>query len=276
MANRLAFVPFQAETADAFRASIVVVHASTQPEPFGRTIVEAMACSRPVIVANAGGESPSYSPKAPMPWESRPAIPMRCAQAMDRLIDNETTRPVRSENVPEQLPFALRQGETGRDIADVYTQVAPPPLRITFLNPIGRWAGPSGSCSRRSAGPANTFRERDWRWCCSPAVRSRPRPPARGGRDGGAAPGQSCGTRGYRMRDNGRPRTLTRLAFGRPRWVMPRRRSGSSGGCGRPSAGPRPDLIHSNGLKAHVFAAMARPRGFRCSGTCMTCSRIAR
>ena len=28
---------------------------STQPEPFGRTIVEAMACARPVIVARAGG-----------------------------------------------------------------------------------------------------------------------------------------------------------------------------------------------------------------------------
>src|SRR5262249_31327360 len=33
----------------------VVVHASTKPEPFGLTIVEAMACGRPVIVAQTGG-----------------------------------------------------------------------------------------------------------------------------------------------------------------------------------------------------------------------------
>ena len=48
-------VPFQDDIARVYRALNVVVHASTQPEPFGRTIVEAMACARPVIVARAGG-----------------------------------------------------------------------------------------------------------------------------------------------------------------------------------------------------------------------------
>ena len=48
-------VPFQDDIARTYRALDVVVHASTQPEPFGRTIVEAMACARPVIVARAGG-----------------------------------------------------------------------------------------------------------------------------------------------------------------------------------------------------------------------------
>src|SRR5271165_5426882 len=42
-----------------------------------------------------------------------------------------------------------------------------------------------------------------------------------------------------RLRDNGRPGTLAWLGFGGPRWVRPRRRSGSSGGCGRPCAGAR-------------------------------------
>ncbi len=40
-----------------------------------------------------------------------------------------------------------------------------------------------------------------------------------------------------------------------------RRRSGSSCGCGRHSGRSAPDLIHSNGLKAHALAAVARPRG---------------
>lgn len=48
-------VPFQQETANVYRSLDVIVHASTKPEPFGLTIVEAMACGRPVIVANAGG-----------------------------------------------------------------------------------------------------------------------------------------------------------------------------------------------------------------------------
>jgi glycosyltransferase involved in cell wall biosynthesis len=48
-------VPFQDDIARVYRALNVVVHASTDPEPFGRTIVEAMACQRAVIVARAGG-----------------------------------------------------------------------------------------------------------------------------------------------------------------------------------------------------------------------------
>jgi glycosyltransferase involved in cell wall biosynthesis len=37
------------------RALDIVVHASTQPEPFGRVVVEAMACGRPVVVSRSGG-----------------------------------------------------------------------------------------------------------------------------------------------------------------------------------------------------------------------------
>ena len=41
--------------APAMRALDVVVHASTQPEPFGLVIAEAMACGRAVITSAAGG-----------------------------------------------------------------------------------------------------------------------------------------------------------------------------------------------------------------------------
>ena len=37
------------------RALDVVVHASTEPEPFGLVIAEGMACGRAVIVSAAGG-----------------------------------------------------------------------------------------------------------------------------------------------------------------------------------------------------------------------------
>ncbi len=53
--DQVGFVPFQERIADVYRALDIVVHASTQPEPFGRTIVEAMSCARPVVVAAAGG-----------------------------------------------------------------------------------------------------------------------------------------------------------------------------------------------------------------------------
>jgi len=48
-------VPFQAEMPDLYRALDIVVHASTAPEPFGRTVAEAMACGRPVVCTDATG-----------------------------------------------------------------------------------------------------------------------------------------------------------------------------------------------------------------------------
>jgi glycosyltransferase involved in cell wall biosynthesis len=39
----------------ALRSLDIVVHASTEPEPFGLTIAEAMACGRPLVVSKAGG-----------------------------------------------------------------------------------------------------------------------------------------------------------------------------------------------------------------------------
>lgn len=39
----------------ALRSLDIVVHASTRPEPFGMTIIEAMACGRVVVIPLAGG-----------------------------------------------------------------------------------------------------------------------------------------------------------------------------------------------------------------------------
>jgi glycosyltransferase involved in cell wall biosynthesis len=52
---RVGFTGFIQDTAAAMRALDVVVHASTDPEPFGLVIAEAMACGTPVVVSRAGG-----------------------------------------------------------------------------------------------------------------------------------------------------------------------------------------------------------------------------
>lgn len=55
LARDVGFVPFQNDVARVYRGLDVVVQASERPEPFGRTIVEAMASGRAVVVARAGG-----------------------------------------------------------------------------------------------------------------------------------------------------------------------------------------------------------------------------
>jgi glycosyltransferase involved in cell wall biosynthesis len=53
--DRVTFTGFTAKPAEAMRALDIVVHASTEREPFGLVIAEAMACGRAVIAAKSGG-----------------------------------------------------------------------------------------------------------------------------------------------------------------------------------------------------------------------------
>lgn len=62
MADRVGFTGFVDEPAAAMRGLDVVVHASTQPEPFGLVIAEAMACGRAVVASAAGGAGEIVTP----------------------------------------------------------------------------------------------------------------------------------------------------------------------------------------------------------------------
>jgi len=60
--GRVGFTGFVSDSSTAMRALDVVVHASTDPEPFGLVIAEAMACAKPVVVSRAGGASELIEP----------------------------------------------------------------------------------------------------------------------------------------------------------------------------------------------------------------------
>jgi glycosyltransferase involved in cell wall biosynthesis len=62
LTGRVGFTGFVDDAAQAIRALDVVVHASTDPEPFGLAIAEAMACARATIVSRAGGASEITTP----------------------------------------------------------------------------------------------------------------------------------------------------------------------------------------------------------------------
>jgi glycosyltransferase involved in cell wall biosynthesis len=53
--HRVRFLGFRSDIPNLMAACDLVAHTSTAPEPFGRVIVEAMLCQRPVIAAAAGG-----------------------------------------------------------------------------------------------------------------------------------------------------------------------------------------------------------------------------
>lgn len=53
--GKVGFTGFVRDVAPAMRSLDMVIHASTEPEPFGMVIIEGMACGKPVIASQAGG-----------------------------------------------------------------------------------------------------------------------------------------------------------------------------------------------------------------------------
>ena len=60
--DRVAFTGFVDGVAPVFRALDIAVHASTEPEPFGLAIAEAMACGRAVTTSATGGAAELVQP----------------------------------------------------------------------------------------------------------------------------------------------------------------------------------------------------------------------
>lgn len=84
VSGRVGFVGHQADPAAAIRGLDVVVHASTRPEPFGRVIVEGMACGRAVIAARGGGASELFD-DGRTALGCPPGDPEALARAIERL-----------------------------------------------------------------------------------------------------------------------------------------------------------------------------------------------
>ena len=101
--DRVGFTGFVPDASKAMRALDIVVHASTDPEPFGLVIAEAMACGKPVVVSRAGGASeliePGVNALAFTPGEAG-----ELAQRIEEL--------ARDANLRERL------GRTGRSMAE--------------------------------------------------------------------------------------------------------------------------------------------------------------
>ncbi len=55
LAGNVGLIAFQRDLVPILRSLDIVVHASIRPEPFGKSILEAMACGRAIVIAAGGG-----------------------------------------------------------------------------------------------------------------------------------------------------------------------------------------------------------------------------
>jgi glycosyltransferase involved in cell wall biosynthesis len=86
--QRVHLFPFQAKIERVFPELDLAVHYSLRPEPFGRVIVEAMACGIPVVAADEGGPREILGPgTGPGPgreagWLAEPRRPKALAEVL--------------------------------------------------------------------------------------------------------------------------------------------------------------------------------------------------
>jgi len=120
--EHVGLVGFQEDMAGIYQALDIVVHASTQPEPFGRTIVEAMACGKPVIASHAGGAGELYE-QGHDALGIQPGDPAALARALLQLMDDPTSRKRMGANARLTAVHRFNRDRLGRQVVDLYRRL---------------------------------------------------------------------------------------------------------------------------------------------------------
>ena len=79
--KRVKFLGFRSDIPSLMTACDLIVHTSTAPEPFGRVIVEAMLCGKPVVATKAGGAVELIETNK-TGWLVAPGDPIKLANAI--------------------------------------------------------------------------------------------------------------------------------------------------------------------------------------------------
>lgn len=110
--KRVHFLGFRDDVPKLMSLCNLITHTSTAPEPFGRVIVEAMLCGRPVIAANAGGAAELIN-VGQTGWLCEPNAPQQLA---------------------DQIIFCYRHPEQSQVIADAAQQQASQDFNLSAIN----------------------------------------------------------------------------------------------------------------------------------------------
>lgn len=124
VAERVGFTGFVSEVGSAMRALDIVVHASTEPEPFGLVIAEAMACGRAVIASVAGGAAEIIEDRVDAlahPPGDAPAL----ARLITRLASNASLRERLGQAAARASARRFAQPRLAADLAPIYRALAP-------------------------------------------------------------------------------------------------------------------------------------------------------
>lgn len=122
IADRVHFLGFQQNIVEIYQWLDIVVHASTEPEPFGLAIIEAMACGKAVIVSQAGGAAELFTPN-----EDAIGVPPQDFVALADAIANLLNQPKKRKLLAEKARFTVTQRfnyqRLGQQLMNIYQLV---------------------------------------------------------------------------------------------------------------------------------------------------------
>ena len=119
--QRVAFTGVVDRADAALRSLDIAVHASTQPEPFGLVIAEAMACGRAVIVSAAGGAAELVTPNDTALTHT-PGDSAGLAAAIESLIVDGDRRAVLGRAARASAAVRFDRSRLGGELSAVYHQ----------------------------------------------------------------------------------------------------------------------------------------------------------
>lgn len=168
VSGRVGFTGFLDRPEAAMRALDIVVHASTEPEPFGLVIVEAMACGRAVIVSLAGGVAEIVR-EGENGLSHAPGNAAQLAGCIQRLALDSELRSERAsmQHVHHRVNFSLRDIRPGEGNSHGEDD----PLSSEAAPPLPGHQGCASASRRRGRGcrPWPTAAPGAWRWLrCGP------------------------------------------------------------------------------------------------------------
>ncbi len=114
--KRVRFLGFRSDVITLMKLCDLIAHTSTAPEPFGRVIVEAMLCGKPVVAAKSGGAVELITPEVDG-WLASPGNSHQLA-AVINLCRNQ---PERSSAIAHQAQI---QASQRFDLASINQQIA--------------------------------------------------------------------------------------------------------------------------------------------------------
>jgi glycosyltransferase involved in cell wall biosynthesis len=123
LTDRVKFLGFRSDVPALMRACDLIAHTSTAPEPFGRVIIEAMLCQRPVVATAAGGAIELVQP-GKTGWLTPPGQ----AAELQQVIRQVQASPQMAEQiVGNAYQYALEHfqlSQTQQQTADLLTHIA--------------------------------------------------------------------------------------------------------------------------------------------------------